>query len=112
MRSADKRFLDLIKSTSASVNTSPTQIVSLKIKSLSPLVFTYNEKLIIDNKFYTLDKNFSTTDLKDDNGNYYDLQIGDRVQAFSMNNDQSYYVLANKSGGRWWSEEVLQIIQN
>ena len=101
MSNSAKRFLNIIKNTSESTNKQTSKVVSLKIKSLSPLVFTYNDKLTIDNQFYVLDKNFTTTNLR--RGDiYYDLQVGDSVQAMMMNNGQTYYVLGNKtisSGG-------------
>ena len=99
MSNSSKKLLDLIKQTSKSTNELNSKIISLKIKTLNPLEFIYNEKLILDKQFYVLDKNFSLTDLKDDQGNVYDLQVGDTVTAMMTNNGQTYYVLANKSIG-------------
>lgn len=98
-----RKLLNAIKQSNNTGKETPSQVVNLKIKTLSPLVFTYNEKLTIDSQFYTLDNNFSTTNLWN-GSSYYDLHVGDTVKAIMMNNAQTYYVLGNKSGGgrRWW----------
>ena len=99
MSESSKKLLNLIKDTSKSTQGLNSKIVSLKVKSLNPLEFIYNEKLILDKQFYILDKNFATTHIPDGQGDYYDLQVDDIVKAMMTNNGQTFYVFANKAIG-------------
>ena len=83
------RLYKVLRNVSTETNTAPSQIVSLKVRTLDPLEFTHNDKLVISKEFYKLDKNFSSAD----------LEIGDFVSAMMLNDGQTYYLLANVSGG-------------
>lgn len=65
-----------------------SNIVSLKVKSVNPLIFENEHRLEIDENFYSLSKI----------ENWNQLNVGDVVRAFKMNNGQSYYIQENLNG--------------
>lgn len=60
-----------------------SKIVSLTTISINPIIFELENRLQITNSFYTLSS-------QDD---WSKLQVGDKVQAFSFNNGQQYFIL-------------------
>ena len=83
------RILNVMKTTAKDVSESSGELVTLIVKSLSPLEFMLGDKLIITEDFYYLDRNFTTIN----------LQVGDKLKAIALNNNQIYYVLNNSTGG-------------
>ena len=59
-----------------------SQITTLTVSSLKPLIFKLENRLEIDSDFYEL------SNLEDWN----DLKIGDKVRGFSFNEGQKYFI--------------------
>lgn len=76
-----RKILNAIKQVSSANQNATSDIVSLKVKSVDPLVFENENRLPIDKNFYSLSK------LE----NWNQLQKGDIIRAFKMNNGQAYY---------------------
>lgn len=77
-----KRIINAMKAISSANQNSTSDIVSLTVQSTEPLIFRTENRLDINDKFYSLSK------VENWNG----LKKGDIVRAFKMNNGQSYYV--------------------
>ena len=96
------RLFDVIKNTSEGTNTQPSEVVSLKVKSLNPIVFIKDDKLEITENFCVFNKTF----------NLETTEVGDIITAFIFNDGQSYFIQQNEThGGRWTVVEELPIIE-
>ena len=65
-----------------------SQIVTLTVSSLKPLIFKLENRLEIDSDFYELSK------LED----WSNLKVGDTVRGFSFNEGQKYFINEKISG--------------
>lgn len=83
------RIFDVIKNTSEGTNVLPSEVVHLKVKSLSPLVFTKDDKLEISRDFCIFNKSFSLNS----------TEVGDVITAFVFNEGQAYFIQQNETHG-------------
>lgn len=90
MANGASRLFNIMKMTGEATNTSPSQIITLTVKSINPLVFQRDDRLEIPIDFCTF-----TDDEAINN-----LSVGDKVKAIVLNDGQSYYIQYNPSGGR------------
>lgn len=107
MADGAKKIVDAMKTILNTQQNTTSAIVSLKVKSIEPLIFENEHRLPIDENFYSLSK------IEDWN----QLNIGDVVRAFKMNNGQSYYIQeslksANSSDNLKNLEETLITLAN
>lgn len=81
MNGAEK-IINAMKQVNKSNQPKQSEIVSLTVQSINPLIFTLENRLSITSEFYEL-------------SNLYDwskLVVGDIVRAFSYNDGQTYYI--------------------
>lgn len=83
MADGASRLFNVIKSSSN--NKEGSQFVNLSIRTLNPLTFTLDDRVVITSDFYVLDKNFSKSN----------AEVGQVVNAIVLNDNQVYYVLSN-----------------
>ena len=87
MANGASRLFNIIKNTSESTNLNPSQVVSLTVKSTSPIIFKKDDKLDITEEFCIFDRTFNKST----------MQIGDIVIAFVFNDGQIYFIQQNES---------------
>lgn len=85
MANGANRLFNVMKETSESTNTVPSQIVSLKVKSIQPLIFTRDDRLEIIEDFCIFSKLIRKEDIK----------VNDVVTAIVLNDGQNYYIEHN-----------------
>lgn len=84
------KIFDVMKNTAEKeASNSEAQLVSISVKTTSPLVFNLDDRTTITQEFYTLDKALDETS----------LQVGDVLNAIVLNKGQMYYILNNSAGG-------------
>ena len=88
MAGGAQKIINAMKKVNNSNRTSTSEIVTLTVSSVNPLIFKLDNRLEIRKEFYTLSKV----------ENWDELQVGDTVRAFKMNNAQSYYINEIVSG--------------
>ena len=90
MGNGASRLFNVMKRTSKSTNISPSQVVSLTVKSIQPLVFMRDDRLEITEDFCTFNQSFDINK----------LSIGDIVLAMVFNNGQTYFIQQNDSSSQ------------
>lgn len=83
------RLFNIMKQTGEATNTSPSQIITLTVKSINPLVFQRDDRLEIPEDFCT----FTDDDAAQN------LAVDDKVKAIVLNDGQDYYIQLGYSGG-------------
>ena len=84
MANGASRIFKIMKNTANAFNI-PTEYIVLAVKTLNPLTFILDDRVIITPEFYQLDKNF----------NKGALSIGSKVNSIVLNDNQTYYILGN-----------------
>ena len=84
MADGASRIFNVVKNTADSDN-SVSRLVTLTVKTQSPLTFTLDDKIILTSEFTQLDSLIDTSK----------LTVGKKVSAISLNNEQIYYVFAS-----------------
>ena len=84
MANGASRIFNIIKHT-ADYSYTPTEYIVLSVKTLNPLTFILDDRVIITPEFYQLDKNFNKSA----------LTIGAKVNSIVLNDNQTYYILGN-----------------
>lgn len=87
MSNGANRLFNVMKQTSEDTNTKPSQVVSLTVKSIQPLIFMRDDRLEITEEFCILGKLVRKEDFK----------IGDIVTAMVFNEGQTYFIQQNNS---------------
>ena len=87
MSNGANRLFKVIKQTSENTNTPPSQVVSLTVKSVQPLIFMQDDRLEITEDFCIFSKSV----------NINEFHIGDIVIAMVFNDGQVYYIQQNDS---------------
>lgn len=85
MANGASRLFEVMKNTGESTNNMPSQVVSLTIKSVNPLILIRDDRLEIPAEFCILYKNL----------NINSFRIGDIVTAIVLNDGQQYFILSN-----------------
>ena len=85
MSNGASRLFNVMKRTSEDTNTSPSQVVSLTVKSIQPLVFIRDDRLEIPEEFCLFSRLVKKENIK----------IGDIVTAMVFNEGQSYFIEDN-----------------
>ena len=85
MANGASRLFEVMKNTSEGTNTMPSQVVSLTIKSVNPLILVRDDRLEIPAEFCIIYKNL----------NINSFRVGDIVTAIVLNNGQQYLILSN-----------------
>lgn len=85
MANGASRLFEVMKNTSEGTNNMPSQVVSLTIKSVNPLILIRDDRLEIPAEFCIIYKNL----------NINSFRIGDIVTAIVLNNSQQYLILSN-----------------
>ena len=85
MANGANRLFDVIKQTGESTNGISSQVVSLTIKSVNPLILMRDDRLEIPAEFCILHKSL----------NINTFRINDIVTAIVLNNGQQYFILYN-----------------
>lgn len=100
MANGAEKIINAMKKVNNSNKTSTSEIVTLTVSSVNPLIFKFDNRLEITKEFYSLSK------VED----WSSVKIGDTVRAFKMNNAQSYYIneLVNGEG----SSESVKSLQD
>lgn len=88
MANGASRLFNIMKMTGEATNISPSQIITLTVKSTSPIVFQRDDRLEIPIDFCTFT----------DDSVINSLNVGDKVKAIVLNDGQSYYIQYNPSG--------------
>lgn len=84
MANGASRIFNIIKHT-ADYSYTPTEYIVLAVKTLNPLTFILDDRVVITKEFYQLDKNFDASA----------LSIGSKVNSIVLNDNQTYYILGN-----------------
>ena len=87
MANGANRLFDVIKQTGESTNGISSQVVSLTIKSVNPLILMRDDRLEIPAEFCILHKSL----------NINTFRINDIVTAIVLNNGQQYFILYNNT---------------
>lgn len=87
MANGANRLFDVIKQTGESTNGIASQVVSLTIKSVNPLILMRDDRLEIPAEFCILHKSL----------NIDTFRINDIVTAIVLNNGQQYFILYNNT---------------
>lgn len=87
MANGANRLFDVIKQTGESTNGISSQVVSLTIKSVNPLILMRDDRLEIPAEFCILHKSL----------NIDTFRINDIVTAIVLNNGQQYFILYNNT---------------
>lgn len=87
MANGASRLFSIIKNTSESTNLTPSQVVSLTVKSITPIIFNRDDKLDIPEELCIFNKTFNKSN----------IVIGDIVIAFVFNDGQVYFIQQNES---------------
>ena len=85
MANGASRLFEVMKNTSEGTNNMPSQVVSLTIKSVNPLILIRDDRLEIPAEFCIIYKNL----------NINSFRVGDIVTAIVLNNGQQYLILSN-----------------
>ena len=85
MANGANRLFDVIKQTGESTNGISSQVVSLTIKSVNPLILMRDDRLEIPAEFCILHKSLDINNFR----------INDIVTAIVLNNGQQYFILYN-----------------
>lgn len=85
MANGANRLFDVIKQTGESTNGIASQVVSLTIKSVNPLILMRDDRLEIPAEFCILHKSLDINNFR----------INDIVTAIVLNNGQQYFILYN-----------------
>lgn len=85
MANGANRLFDVIKQTGESTNGITSQVVSLTIKSVNPLILMRDDRLEIPAEFCILHKSLDINNFR----------INDIVTAIVLNNGQQYFILYN-----------------
>lgn len=85
--SGASRIMKVIKQANQKMAPATSQVVSLTVKSISPLIFQRDDRLDITEEFCTFNKSFDK----------HNIKIGDIVTALVLNNGQSYFIQQNNS---------------
>lgn len=88
MANGANRLFNVIKNTSESTNVKPSELVSLTVKSLNPIVFNKDDKLDVPEEFCVFNNNIDKSK----------FQIGDTVSAFVFNEGQLYFIQQTDNG--------------
>lgn len=84
MANGASRIFNIMKRT-ADYSYTPTEYIVLSVKTLNPLTFILDDRVVITQEFYQLDKNFNASA----------LSIGSKVNSIVLNDNQTYYILGN-----------------
>ena len=84
MANGASRIFNIMKHT-ADYSYTPTEYIVLAVKTLNPLTFILDDRVVITKEFYQLDKNFNKSA----------LSIGSKVNSIVLNDNQTYYILGN-----------------
>lgn len=87
MANGASRLFNVMKQTSQDTNIKPSQVVSLTVKSVQPLIFIRDDKLEITKDFCIIGKL----------AKYQGFRVGDIVTATVFNEGQQYYIEQNDS---------------
>ena len=87
MANGASRLFNVMKQTSQDTNIKPSQVVSLTVKSVQPLIFIRDDKLEITKDFCIIGKL----------AKYQGFKVGDIVTATVFNEGQQYYIEQNDS---------------
>lgn len=87
MSNGTNRLFQVMKKTSESTNITPSQVISLTVKSTQPLIFMRDDRLEITEEFCTFNKTVTPESLK----------VGDLITAFVFNGGQKYFIQQNNS---------------
>lgn len=87
MANGASRLFEVMKNTGESTNNTPSQLVSLTIKSVNPLILVRDDRLEIPAEFCILHKSL----------NIDSFRINDVVTAIVLNNGQQYFIIYNNT---------------
>lgn len=87
MANGASRLFEVMKNTGESTNNTPSQLVSLTIKSVNPLILVRDDRLEIPAEFCILHKSL----------NINNFRINDVVTAIVLNNGQQYFIIYNNT---------------
>lgn len=87
MANGASRLFKVMKNTGESTNNTPSQLVSLTIKSVNPLILMRDDRLEIPAEFCILHKSL----------NINNFRINDVITAIVLNNGQQYFIIYNNT---------------
>lgn len=101
MANGASRIFNIVKNTS-NMNNQSSKLVTLEVKTLNPLSFILDNRIILTSEFIQLDNNIDISKLR----------VGIKLSAISLNEEQLYYVQANDSVKKDNTDALLELINS